>query len=62
MVGESPRTRLAERLSSVLGRIADGYTLIRYDRLGAGMSDRTLHDADLTLDREVATLRSLVDD
>ena len=39
--------------------LADGYTLIRYDRLGVGMSDRTLHDADLTLDSEVATLRAL---
>ncbi|GAT08650.1 alpha/beta fold hydrolase [Mycolicibacterium novocastrense] len=42
--------------------IADGYTLIRYDRLGVGMSDRTLHDADLNLDNEVATLRSLIDE
>ncbi len=42
--------------------IADGYTLIRYDRLGVGMSDRTLRDSDLTIDSEVATLRSLVDE
>lgn len=42
--------------------IAGGYTLIRYDRLGVGMSDRTLHDSDLTLDAEVATLRALVDE
>lgn len=42
--------------------VADGYTLIRYDRLGVGMSDRTLRDADLTIDEEVATLRALLDE
>jgi SAM-dependent methyltransferase len=41
---------------------ADGYALIRYDRLGVGMSDRTVQDSDLTLDGEVATLRALLDD
>lgn len=43
-------------------RVADGYQLIRYDRLGVGMSDRTLRDADLSLDAEVATLRALLDE
>jgi pimeloyl-ACP methyl ester carboxylesterase/DNA-binding CsgD family transcriptional regulator len=42
--------------------IADGYTLIRYDRLGVGMSDRKLQDTDLSLDNEVATLRMLLDE
>jgi pimeloyl-ACP methyl ester carboxylesterase/DNA-binding CsgD family transcriptional regulator len=42
--------------------IADGYTLIRYDRLGVGMSDRTVRDSDLNLDAEVATLRALLDE
>lgn len=42
--------------------VADGYTLIRYDRLGVGMSDRTVYDADLSLDGEVATLRALLDE
>jgi pimeloyl-ACP methyl ester carboxylesterase/DNA-binding CsgD family transcriptional regulator len=42
--------------------LADGYTLIRYDRLGVGMSDRALLDEDLTLDAEVATLRALLDE
>ena len=41
--------------------VAAGYTLIRYDRLGVGMSDRELGDSDLTLDFEVATLRTLLD-
>jgi pimeloyl-ACP methyl ester carboxylesterase/DNA-binding CsgD family transcriptional regulator len=43
-------------------QVADGYTLIRYDRLGVGMSDRTVQDLDLSLDGEVATLRALLDE
>lgn len=42
--------------------VADGYTLIRYDRLGVGMSDRTIRGSDLTIDEEVATLRALLDE
>ncbi|MET0474795.1 MAG: alpha/beta fold hydrolase [Mycobacterium sp.] len=42
--------------------VADGYTLIRYDRLGVGMSDRTLREKELTIDGEVATLRALLDE
>ncbi|SPM32949.1 Lysophospholipase, alpha-beta hydrolase superfamily [Mycobacterium rhizamassiliense] len=42
--------------------VAQGHTLIRYDRLGVGMSDRTVREADLTLDGEVATLRALLDE
>ncbi|MEZ0351099.1 alpha/beta fold hydrolase [Mycobacterium sp. pR1184] len=42
--------------------VADGYTLIRYDRLGVGMSDRAVADSDLTLEREVAVLRALLDE
>src|SRR3954469_20981756 len=42
--------------------VADGYTLIRYDRLGVGMSDREMREADLTLEGEVAMLRALLDD
>src|SRR5258705_11400819 len=42
--------------------LATGYTLVRYDRLGVGMSDRTVHDSELSLDEEVATLRSLLDE
>ncbi|CQD08576.1 alpha/beta hydrolase [Mycobacterium lentiflavum] len=42
--------------------VADGYTLVRYDRLGVGMSDRTVEDSDLTLDGEVAMLRALLDE
>src|SRR3954453_19459539 len=42
--------------------VADGYTLIRYDRLGVGMSDRAVRDADLTIDGEIATLTALLDE
>jgi pimeloyl-ACP methyl ester carboxylesterase/DNA-binding CsgD family transcriptional regulator len=42
--------------------VADGYTLIRYDRLGVGMSDRTMRETDLTIDAEVSTLSALLDE
>ena len=42
--------------------VAENYTLIRYDRLGVGMSDRIVRDSDLTLDGEVAMLRALLDE
>jgi pimeloyl-ACP methyl ester carboxylesterase/DNA-binding CsgD family transcriptional regulator len=42
--------------------VAADHTLIRYDRLGVGMSDRTVQDADLTLDGEVTVLRTLLDE
>jgi pimeloyl-ACP methyl ester carboxylesterase/DNA-binding CsgD family transcriptional regulator len=51
----------SERFRRFWEGLADGYSLIRYDRLGVGLSDRSLRESDLTLDREVATLRALVD-
>lgn len=42
--------------------VADGRTLVRYDRLGVGMSDRELRDEDLTVDGEVALLCALMDE
>ena len=42
--------------------VAGDCTLIRYDRLGVGMSDRNMCESDLTLDGEVATLRALLDE
>ncbi|MDT5315847.1 MAG: hypothetical protein QOE74_4867, partial [Mycobacterium sp.] len=42
--------------------VAAGYALIRYDRLGVGMSDRTVRESDLTIESEVATLRALLDE
>jgi pimeloyl-ACP methyl ester carboxylesterase/DNA-binding CsgD family transcriptional regulator len=51
----------SERFRRFWEGVADGYALIRYDRLGAGMSDRTVRKSDLTLEGEVAMLRALVD-
>lgn len=42
--------------------VGDGYTLVRYDRLGVGMSDRDVCEEDLTVDGEVAMLRELLDE
>ena len=42
--------------------VSSGYTLVRYDRPGVGMSDREIADDDLTLDTDVALLRSVIDE
>jgi pimeloyl-ACP methyl ester carboxylesterase/DNA-binding CsgD family transcriptional regulator len=39
-----------------------GYTFVRYDRPGVGLSDRDLRDADLTLDSDVDLLRAVLDE
>ena len=41
--------------------VGEGRTLVRYDRLGVGMSDRDVLPDDLTLDSELAVLRAVVD-
>jgi pimeloyl-ACP methyl ester carboxylesterase/DNA-binding CsgD family transcriptional regulator len=51
----------SERFRRFWEGVADGYSLIRYDRLGAGMSDRTVRESHLTLDKDVATLLALLD-
>ena len=42
--------------------VGEGYTLVRYDRLGVGMSDRDVRDEDLTLDVDVALLGAVLDE
>src|SRR3954453_8234781 len=42
--------------------VTDGYTLVRYDRPGVGMSDRDVRDEDLTLDGDVALLCAVLDE
>jgi pimeloyl-ACP methyl ester carboxylesterase/DNA-binding CsgD family transcriptional regulator len=42
--------------------VGEGYTVVRYDRLGVGLSDRDLRDEDLTLDGEVALLTAVLDE
>jgi pimeloyl-ACP methyl ester carboxylesterase/DNA-binding CsgD family transcriptional regulator len=41
--------------------VAEGYTLVRYDRLGVGMSDRDVGAEEMTLDVELAVLTAVVD-
>ena len=42
--------------------VSEGHTLVRYDRLGVGISDREVLDDDLTLDTDVAVLRAVLDE
>src|SRR4051794_10177464 len=42
--------------------VAEGYSLVRYDRPGVGASDRDLRAEDLSLDGEVALLRTMLDE
>ena len=42
--------------------VSAGYTLVRYDRLGVGMSDRDVREEDLTLESDVALLRAVLDE
>jgi pimeloyl-ACP methyl ester carboxylesterase/DNA-binding CsgD family transcriptional regulator len=44
------------------GSVGEGHTLVRYDRLGVGMSDREVLDDDLTLDADVAVLHAVLDE
>ena len=42
--------------------IGDGYSVVRYDRLGVGVSERELREQDLTVDGEVGVIGALVDE
>jgi pimeloyl-ACP methyl ester carboxylesterase/DNA-binding CsgD family transcriptional regulator len=42
--------------------IGDGYSVVRYDRLGVGVSERELREQDLTVDGEVAVIGALLDE
>jgi len=42
--------------------VGAGFSVVRYDRLGVGMSDRDVHAEDLTLDGELALLTAVVDE
>ena len=41
--------------------LSDGFTLVRYDRLGVGLSDREVGQADVSLDAEIDCLQALLD-
>ena len=40
----------------------DGYSVVRYDRFGVGVSDRELRERDLSVDGEVAVIGALLDE
>jgi pimeloyl-ACP methyl ester carboxylesterase/DNA-binding CsgD family transcriptional regulator len=42
--------------------IGEGHALVRYDRLGVGMSDRDVRDEELSLDNDVGLLRAVLDE
>jgi pimeloyl-ACP methyl ester carboxylesterase/DNA-binding CsgD family transcriptional regulator len=42
--------------------VAEGYTLVRYDRLGVGMSDREIVAEDLSVETDVAVLQAVLDE
>jgi pimeloyl-ACP methyl ester carboxylesterase len=54
-----------ERRDALVARfweaLTAGFTLLRYDQLGVGLSDRSVREADLTLEHEVELLEALVD-
>ena len=41
--------------------VGEGFTLVRYDRLGVGMSDRNIAGEDLGLEADVSILHALID-
>jgi pimeloyl-ACP methyl ester carboxylesterase/DNA-binding CsgD family transcriptional regulator len=50
-----------ERVLEFWDELAAGFTLVRFDRLGIGLSDREVTAADLTLDGDVDALLAIVD-
>lgn len=42
--------------------VAEGYALVRYDRLGVGMSDRDVGEEELTVEGEIALLTAVLDE
>jgi pimeloyl-ACP methyl ester carboxylesterase/DNA-binding CsgD family transcriptional regulator len=53
--------RREERVARFWEGLARGFTLVRYDQLGVGLSDRILREEDLALGHEVALLEALAD-
>jgi len=49
-------------VSGLWESVGEGYALVRYDRLGVGMSDRDVREEELTLEGEVALLRAVLDE
>lgn len=49
------------RARSFWQSLGDGYTIVRYDRLGAGLSDRSVDPGEISLEHDLETLHALVD-
>ena len=53
--------RREERVARFWDALTRGFTFVRYDQLGVGLSDRLVDEADLALGRQVALVEALVD-
>jgi pimeloyl-ACP methyl ester carboxylesterase len=53
--------RQEERVARFWDDLTPGFTFVRYDQLGVGMSDREVREEDLTLERDVALVEALID-
>ena len=53
--------RRQERVARFWTDLTRGFTFVRYDQLGVGMSDRSVRPGDLTLDHAVALLKAVID-
>jgi pimeloyl-ACP methyl ester carboxylesterase/DNA-binding CsgD family transcriptional regulator len=47
---------------SFWGSLGNGYSVVRYDRLGVGVSDREIGPEDLSVERDVAMLGAVLDE
>jgi pimeloyl-ACP methyl ester carboxylesterase len=53
--------RREERVARFWDALTHDFTLVRYDQLGVGLSDRAVRDGDFTLQHGVALLEALID-
>jgi pimeloyl-ACP methyl ester carboxylesterase/DNA-binding CsgD family transcriptional regulator len=51
-----------ESFRNLWDSVGEGYSVVRYDRLGVGLSDREVREEDLTLDSDVALLHAVLDE
>lgn len=54
--------RANETFARFWDEIGDGHAVVRYDRLGVGVSERELREQNLTVDGEVAVICALLDE
>jgi len=61
-VGHLERDREDPAVARFWAALGERYTVVRYDRVGVGVSDRDVRDEDLTLDADVEVLGALLDE